>query len=204
MADKKTEDFWKKQKNKDFSGEIRAKELFKVSKKYIKGKVLDVGAGSGALIKRIPNSVGVDLVARQEVNVLKGNVTNLEFEDNSFDTIFATEILEHLSDNDLRKATNELYRILKPKGNLIVTTPYKEDLEKARVRCPHCKKRFHPKIHLQSFDEDLMIAALRKFDIVKVSKEIFGFSHYHPIIGLFKPLVKRVKKDKVLFVVARK
>ena len=204
MAAKITEEFWKKQKNKDFSGEIRAKELLKASKRYLKGKVLDVGAGSGALIRRIPDSAGIDLVARPEVNVKKGSVTNLDFEDNSFDTVFATEILEHLSDKDLRKATEELYRVLKPKGYLIVTTPYKENLEKARVRCPHCKKKFHPKLHLQSFDEDLMKAALRRFNIVKISREIFGFSHYHPILGLFKPLVKRVKKDKVLFAVAKK
>ena len=85
MAAKKTEEFWKKQKNKDFSGEIRAKELLKASKRYLKGKVLDVGAGSGALIRRIPDSAGIDLVARPEVNVKKGSVTNLDFEDNSFD-----------------------------------------------------------------------------------------------------------------------
>lgn len=44
-----------------------------------------------------------------------------DFEDQKFDFVFAGEIIEHLFDTDL--FIDEIYRILKPGGVLIITTP---------------------------------------------------------------------------------
>lgn len=97
----------------DYAGDISSSEIIRLSKKYIGNKVLDVGAGSGALIDLIPGAVGLDLVPKhQHPKVIKGDISNMPFKDDSFDTIFATEILEHLDDVTLNKGLDEIYRVL--------------------------------------------------------------------------------------------
>ncbi|MFC1907532.1 methyltransferase domain-containing protein [Chloroflexota bacterium] len=46
---------------------------------------------------------------------------DLPFEDNSFDAIFCGEVIEHLFDPD--NLLDEVYRVLKPGGFCIITTP---------------------------------------------------------------------------------
>ena len=52
-----------------------------------------------------------------------GDITNLRFEDNHFDKIVCTEVLEHIPDDVT--SSRELYRVLKPGGVLAVTVPNK-------------------------------------------------------------------------------
>ena len=42
--------------------------------------------------------------------------------DNSIDTIVCTSVLEHIF--ECNKAISEIYRVLKPKGKLLLTVPY--------------------------------------------------------------------------------
>jgi predicted SAM-dependent methyltransferase len=57
---------------------------------------------------------------------VKADITNLPFEDNSFDTILCNHVLEHIPDD--KKAMEELYRILRPNGMAILQIP--QDLER--------------------------------------------------------------------------
>jgi SAM-dependent methyltransferase len=50
------------------------------------------------------------------------DIITIPREDNSFDTILCTEVLEHVPYPD--KAVKELHRLLKPGGLLILTTPF--------------------------------------------------------------------------------
>lgn len=50
------------------------------------------------------------------------DITNIPVKDNSFDAIMCIEVFEHLPDPVA--AFNELYRVLKPKGYLIITSPF--------------------------------------------------------------------------------
>ena len=50
------------------------------------------------------------------------NGTALPFEDNTFDSILCTEVLEHVEQLD--DVMIELYRVLKPGGRMIVTSPF--------------------------------------------------------------------------------
>ncbi len=52
-----------------------------------------------------------------------GDICNLRFPNDYFDKIICTEVLEHITDH--KKATSELYRVLKPSGKLAVTVPNK-------------------------------------------------------------------------------
>ena len=125
-----------------YAGDVSASEIVRLSRKYVKGRVLDIGSGSGSLVNLIPNAVGVDLVPKH-LNSIKGDVANLPFKDRSFDTVFCTELLEHLCDSDLESGLKEVRRILSGKGHLIITVPYKENLKVNTVLCPKCGAKFH-------------------------------------------------------------
>ena len=55
------------------------------------------------------------------------NIENIEIPDNTFNTIIANHVLEHVDDD---KASKEIYRVLIPKGIFIVMIPIIEGWEK--------------------------------------------------------------------------
>lgn len=82
------------------------------------GKVLDVGCTE----KRfdVAGSVGIDTARSQNVDFVAA-AQYLPFKNETFDTIIAGELIEHLVDPYL--FANETKRVLVPKGRLILTTP---------------------------------------------------------------------------------
>ena len=56
--------------------------------------------------------------------MIKQDLTNLTFEDNSFDIVFCSHVLEYI-DDDI-KAMREIYRVLKPAGFAILQVPIKD------------------------------------------------------------------------------
>jgi 2-polyprenyl-3-methyl-5-hydroxy-6-metoxy-1,4-benzoquinol methylase len=69
--------FWKKYEL-DYSGDTTSSELIRLSKKYIKGEVLDVGAGSGALIQKYQMQYGIDMAPKNSQHN-RGSITNIAF-----------------------------------------------------------------------------------------------------------------------------
>ena len=62
-----------------------------------------------------------EIPAERFGGVLRGDVTRLPFEDNTFDCIVTSEVLEHIQ-NDVT-AISEFHRVLKPGGTLAATVP---------------------------------------------------------------------------------
>jgi len=89
-------------------------------------RILDVGCGEGVLVeeyrKRGYDISGVDLNYESEY-VSLGNVLNLQYPDDSFDVILMLDIFEHLRLEDQSKALSEIKRVLRPKGNLLISIP---------------------------------------------------------------------------------
>jgi SAM-dependent methyltransferase len=198
-----------KQYECNFAGDALSSEIYRLSKKFIKGKVLDIGAGSGALINKIPGAIGIDLVPKHP-KVIKADIANLPFEDSTFDIIFATEVLEHLDNKTLQEGIGEIRRVLKNQGRIIVTVPYKENLEQNMVFCPKCGKKFHRCGHIQVFDEHRIKDILESngFKLIKLKILPLGFKVYHPYLNYF--IINLLNKFKVihpqytLFVIATK
>ena len=104
---------------------------------------LDIGSGHGDLITLlrakglVAHSATCDytasLMALPDVNVTVANLNTepLPFADASFDLVTCTEVIEHLE--HYRETLREMYRVLKPAGRLVVTTPNILNL-KSRIR----------------------------------------------------------------------
>lgn len=188
-------------------GDVISSEVKRLSKKYIGKKVLDIGAGDGALINLIPGAIGLDLVP-QHPRVIEGDIMKMPFEDNLFDTIFAVEVLEHLDDKTLTRGLKEISRVLKSKGYFIMTVPYKEDLRRGLVICPKCGTEFHKVGHVQSFDEKRLKTILEKnnFRIIALKVLPLGFIGYNHFLRYFWRLINKLVKFQSLnfFVVAQK
>lgn len=136
-----------------------------------KGKdILDFGCGPGYLLQYL-SSLGINKMtgldfSKESVDRLndkfKGNkkfagavcVNSLpsSLDDASMDIVIAVEVVEHLSDSQLRKTLNEIHRLLKPGGHIIVTTPNNEDLEASKTICPECGCVFHRWQHIRSWN----------------------------------------------------
>ncbi|MDT5216081.1 MAG: hypothetical protein QOK18_4320 [Mycobacterium sp.] len=59
--------------------------------------------------------------ASAKAEAVKGDALDLPYEDGSFDCVIASEILEHVPEDD--RAIEELVRVLRPGGRLAVTVP---------------------------------------------------------------------------------
>jgi ubiquinone/menaquinone biosynthesis C-methylase UbiE len=91
-------------------------------------RILDVGCGSGLTLKRLKGDVyGVDVGrgfaqhCSRSHEILLQDAHSLGFASNSFDDVICSEVIEHLERP--HQALSEFFRILKPNGRLIVTTP---------------------------------------------------------------------------------
>jgi 2-polyprenyl-3-methyl-5-hydroxy-6-metoxy-1,4-benzoquinol methylase len=78
----------------------------------------------------------------------------------SFECIFLVEVIEHLLPEHIDSTFREIYRLLKPGGYVVVTTPHDEDLQAARTMCPGCGLIFHPWQHVGTFTVRTLAATL--------------------------------------------
>jgi ubiquinone/menaquinone biosynthesis C-methylase UbiE len=102
-------------------------------------RILDLGAGTGTLTRELKHSapaaevIGLDAdarvieIARQKAAAAglplrfdQGFATALPYDSNSFDRVFASLMLHHLTLEDKRTTLGEVWRVLRPGGELHV------------------------------------------------------------------------------------
>lgn len=147
--------------------------------------VLDAGSGGGWLANELKNSdtmlVSFDLSLRniREITAntrignhigVVGDALTPPFMAGSFDCIVASEIIEHLTDPAL--FINSMFRLLKPGGRLIVSTPHKEKI--IYSLCIHCNKPTPRNAHLHSFSSDKLKKLCPQADTPIYKDYVFG------------------------------
>lgn len=84
-------------------------------------KTLDIGSGSSLYANYFPNRLGLDIAKSRNPDLI-ADAHSLPFRNESFDCILCTEVLEHLKEP--HKAKNEMNRVLRDGGKLILTTRF--------------------------------------------------------------------------------
>ncbi len=92
-------------------------------------KILDLGAGGRRIM---PYVTTVD-IAKQPGTDLVGDVANLPLADGSIDLIVATGLLEHIDDE--QKFIHEVYRLLKPGGEVHIEVPFLQQYHDDPIDC---------------------------------------------------------------------
>lgn len=134
--------------------------------KYVKDSlVLDVACGTGYGVEQLCKAgakkvYGVDidkesiLFAQENhkhsnANYICGTASRLDFEDNTFDVIVTFETIEHLQNEERKAYLGELFRVLKPQGQVILSTPNK------LITSPWSEKPLNPYHELEFYREGL-------------------------------------------------
>jgi ubiquinone/menaquinone biosynthesis C-methylase UbiE len=110
------------------------KEIVSYLSKFIpkNGTVVDIGAGYCDFINNVDskNRIAVDYspdfkqYAKEGIRTIQSPVTDMkEINSDSADLVFASNLFEHLSDDELEKTIGEVKRVLKKGGRLILMQP---------------------------------------------------------------------------------
>ncbi len=134
--------------------------------------ILDIGCGDGwvaGYFSKFAKVVSIDLAIDNPLNALNKYPSSnhaavvadgmfLPFANESFDTIIASEVIEHLADPPL--FIEGCMQKLIPGGQLILVTPYHEKL-KYHI-CVHCNHPTPESAHLHSFSEKNIDALINR------------------------------------------
>jgi len=121
-----------------------------------KGFVLDIGSGISPIIPINAYSIlgdisptAVEIMRKRGAYSCVLDITNIEYNDNCIDMVVCSEVLEHIQDD--KKAINEMKRILKKGGILILTVPI---------------------YNYYWLKDDTLVGHLRRYEPKKIVKEI--------------------------------
>lgn len=116
-------------------------------------KYLEAGSGWGRFAKKINNQFNFDITCLEinfdlakstkafGLDTVNQNIIKTDFSDNNFDIIHCSHVLEHFNYPNVIKALNEMLRILKGNGYLIIRGPlmhpgFYDDIDHVRPYSP--------------------------------------------------------------------
>ena len=142
-----------------------------MNKKPVATKVLDFGCGSGVFVDELAKqgyqAYGLDISEEAiKFGMLQG-VKNLnvidshkvDFPDDTFDTVFVLDVLEHLEDE--KWALDEIRRVLKPGGVAIIMVPAYMFLWGVQDEVAHHYRRYTMNSLLKKVGESTSLEVLR-------------------------------------------
>lgn len=152
-----------------------------------KGRLLDVGCGNGATVAGASqmgwdaqgldtDPMAVSASRRRGVNAHLGSLTELSFDDDSFDLILSHHVIEHV--HEPLDMLREMRRTLRPGGTLAVITPNAASLLH-RWFGPDWRG-LEPPRHLRIFTPATLLSLARKagFGDARVSSPVRGTAFF--------------------------
>ncbi len=177
------------------------KEVTKYSKQN--SKILNIGVGLGIIEEKLsklsfdvfsldPSEDAVEGLINKGIKAKKGLIQDQPFQNNFFDLVLISEVMEHIPKENLNKSVAEIHRVLKGNGILLVTVPFNENLNDNITICPKCGNQFHRWGHHNSFDyKNLLKLFTKRFNIIKIKTLSFPDWKFS-IKGLIKGLAKYI------------
>ncbi len=173
------------------------------------GKFLDIGIGMGNLENMLINRnidlkiYGVDISPKAIANVknkLKGffyvsDIFKLPFNRSFFEVATVLDVLEHIYQKDALQALNEISRVLKKGGGLIVSVPLNENLSKLN------KEKRNLNHHLREYTFEILERELNLAGFqVREKKYIYAFETLYGIKTFLMKFIPKFRKPNLLIV----
>lgn len=122
----------------------------------------------------------------------------LPFADRSYDYVFAGEVIEHILDT--KSFLNEMHRVLKPGGFLVITTPnlarFDDRLKLLCGKTPRQTSPLHPYLylHIRPFTSESLTHALVSCDFshVAVRTNAFTLEFFGKETTLYSKILRRL------------
>ena len=170
--------------------------------KNYEGKILDIGAGLGFFLSSLNSSKwkkyaletsndSIDYMKKnfKDINIIQGSLDDHKFEENTFDVVFFYHVFEHLETP--LSAIDEIYKLLKKNGLLIIGTPNNSSV---------CSFIFRKNFRLLGPEHNFIISSkqLKKilihknFNIIKVEYPYFKTDYFN-----FKNIIKMFNLNKI-------
>ncbi len=118
--------------------------------------LLDAGCGQGYVARQLSGQSRISGLDRSWERLSQaygrrvlGDIAAMPFADRAFDLVMANDVLEHLNEQDFRRALQELTRVATK--YVVVTVPFMEDLNQGTAQCEACHRYFHVNHHVRSF-----------------------------------------------------
>lgn len=189
MKQDKIWDYFQNQQQNIFSSAIKRQKYLSDRISDLAGdksiKILNIGVGAGDF-ENIAARNGWEVYSldpsQDTINSIKqklnmgdrartGYAENNPFENNIFDVVCVSEVLEHLDDEQLKKSMSEIKRVLKPGGYIIGTVPAREDFDSQITICPKCGEKFHRWGHYRRYDKAVVESLINQnYQIIKVKE----------------------------------
>ncbi len=187
----------------DYFSEYKILEI----KEEVEGKkILDFGCGDGNSAFFISKNIssyqysGIDVSVKSIEKACSRNIpnckfqyydgTNIPFEDDTFDVVFAACVFHHIDEEKHLAALKEIFRVLKKNGKLIVFehNPYNPFTLKAVHDCPF-------DIGVKLISASKMKKKIRTV-CFSINKKCSGYTLFFPRKGIFKKMLCFEKKLK--------
>jgi len=181
------------------------------------GRVLDFGCGPGFLTEK--------LVARgiwtQATDTSPGSIASLcrrldghpafggavvanglptPLGEAAYDVVFFLETIEHLLPPEVDPILDEVHRLVRPGGHVVITTNNDEDLATDTVLCPDCGAVFHRVQHLSSWTPASLSERMRDHGFAPVLVKTTTFrpaSRLSPMLDIASRLLGAKKVNLV-------
>ena len=223
IEDKNSSRLWDKLNTsiKDYSSHTNpmAVDRNNIIARKIKGvhiNVLNIGFGSTNLEhqyfkknKKIVSWNGID-ISRRSVSIARnlfphaifslGDIRSIKSDDNYYDFVIASEVLEHIQPKYTFVALNEVFRVLKPGGHFILSVPLNENLEEM------IQNGINPNAHVRIYTPELIKAELSISGFAFLeSKSLYAFnSFYRMKTFLIKYFLRDFRKPNDIVIIAKK
>lgn len=109
-------------------------------------KILDIGCGISSVLHFLPGErIGIDPLANvyktiynypSNIGIIQAPAEDIPFKDNYFDIVFSSNSLDHC--DNVPKVMQEVKRVLKPYGKLVVAVEFFKQKEQRTEAHPYC------------------------------------------------------------------
>lgn len=166
-------------------------DLKRECKKIKAGKTLYIGCETNTYKKTIPHTTfqTMDIEKKNKPDII-GDIHNIPLKKETYDTVVALQVIEHCQNP--KKAIQEMIRITKPKGTIIISAPFIFYYHKS------------PKDYYR-FTEDALKDLTKNTKNRKIIPQgnriitiwqLLSKGKHQPIMHLLNPLIKKLDNKK--------